>query len=85
MTQHKEELGTEWAADLDRVLYDEEVEKAIQEVGGYPGQLGTSLDDTCLNPCRAKGLSQHGSTRQQGLRPNGIYKQAFSDGAGEVN
>lgn len=32
MTQHKEELGTEWAADLDRVLYDEEVEKAIQEV-----------------------------------------------------
>lgn len=42
MAQHKEELGAEWAADLDRVLYDEEVEKAIQEVGG------TSFDDTHL-------------------------------------
>lgn len=34
MALHKDELSAEWSVDLERVLYDEEVEKAILEVGG---------------------------------------------------
>lgn len=32
MTQNKDELSAEWTAELERVLYEEDVEKAIQEV-----------------------------------------------------